>query len=133
MEFRLPSLNKVMIVGNLLNDPETSIVTAKNIPVVNFKIASNKKFKNNAGEKKDKVCFVNIVAWSGLAEICAKNLRKGDGVFVEGELQTRVISHQSSDRISTVEILAGKIQFLTKKNFAEDDLHEEEPIDDDKP
>jgi single-strand DNA-binding protein len=105
-----------MIIGNLLNDPETSIVTEKQIPVINFKIASNKKFKNQQGIKKDKVCFVNIVAWSKLADICQKNLKKGDGVFVEGELQTRVfIPPQTEIRITTVEILASRIQFLTKK------------------
>jgi len=125
MDFRLPSLNKIMIIGNLLNDPETNLVTEKQIPVINFKIASNKKFKNQQGEKKDKVCFVNIVAWSKLAEICQKNLKKGDGVFVEGELQTRILTPQSGTRITTVEILANRIQFLTKKQLSHDETDEE--------
>jgi len=125
MDFRLPSINKIFIVGNLLADPELTVVTEKKISVVNFKIASNKKFKNNEGQKKDKVCFVNIVAWSKLAVICADNLRRGDGVYIEGELQTRSVVN-SGERITITEVLANRIQFLTKHFQNEDTFSSEE-------
>jgi single-strand DNA-binding protein len=133
MEFRLPSINKVTIVGNLLTNAELLFVTEKKIPVVNFRIASNKKFRNQSGERIDKVCYTNIVAWSKLAEACSRNLRIGDGVYVEGELQTRLVAH-SGQQITVTEVLANKIQFLTKHfeqhdhdeaNFEVEDQREE--------
>lgn len=123
MEFRLPAINRVMLVGNLLTNADLLFVTEKKVPVVNFRIASNKKFRNQNGEKIDKVCYTNIVAWSKLAEVCSRSLKIGDGVYVEGELQTRVVTH-SGQQITVTEVLASKIQFLTK-HYDHQEQHDE--------
>ena len=113
MNFKLPSINKLFFAGNLLDDPDSRIVS-NNAQVTNFKIAGNKRFRDSQG-MKDKVCYVNIVAWSKLAEICAKVLRKGDGVFVEGELQNR-----QTQNGMILEVLANRVEFLTKRNYHEE-------------
>jgi single-strand DNA-binding protein len=66
---KLPNLNKVLIVGNLVKDPELRYTTT-GAPVVNFKIASNKKFRDGLGMQKEEVCYIGVVAWQKLAESC---------------------------------------------------------------
>lgn len=116
MEFKLPSLNKVLVIGNLLINPETKVTSTAHT-VTNFRIACNKKFRDSQGELKDKVCYINVVCWSKLAEICAKNLKKSDGVFIEGELQNRQLPTGM-----ILELLANRVEFLTKRNYSESEL-----------
>jgi len=110
---RLPNLNRVMIVGNLTKDPELRSTTT-GVPVVNFRIASNRRFKDNSGEWKEDVCYVGVVAWQKLAESCASKLKKGSAVYVEGELRSRTLDHEDGSRHSLVEVRAHHIQFLDK-------------------
>ena len=70
---RPPNLNRVMIVGNLTKDPELRS-TSTGIPVSNFRIASNRKFRDNSGELKEDVCYIGVVAWQKLAELCGQLL-----------------------------------------------------------
>ena len=102
----------MFVVGNLTDNPDFK-TTSTNAQVTNFSIALNKKFRDSQG-MKDKVCYVNIVAWSKLAEVCGKTLKKGDGVFVEGELQNRQTG-------SILEVLANRVEFLTKRNYREEE------------
>lgn len=110
---RLPNLNRVMIVGNLTKDPELRATTT-GVPVVNFRIASNRRFKDNAGDWKEDVCYVGVVAWQKLAESCASKLKKGSAVYVEGELRSRTLDNDDGSRRNLVEIRAHHIQFLDK-------------------
>jgi single-strand DNA-binding protein len=111
-EIRMPDLNMVMIVGNLTNNPIYN-ETRSGTPVVNFYIASNKRFKDRNGIIKEDVCFVGVVAWDNLAVSCRDNLKKGSAVFVTGELQSRKFETENGYR-NVVEIKARKIQFLDK-------------------
>jgi len=120
---RLPNLNRVMIVGNLTKDPELRSTTT-GVPVVNFRIASNRRFKDNSGEWKEDVCYVGIVAWQKLAESCASKLKKGSAVYIEGELRSRTLDHEDGSRHSLVEIRAHHIQFLDKIERLEEERSE---------
>lgn len=82
------SLNKVMLIGNLTRDPEIK-VTPSGAAVCTFGLATNSRYKRPDGNYEELTNFHSIVAWSKLAEICAKKLRKGMKVYVEGELRTR--------------------------------------------
>ncbi len=113
-ELRVPDLNHVIIVGNLTNDPLYS-ETQSGIPVVNFYIASNKRFKDRNGQVKEDVCFVGVVAWDNLAVSCRDNLSKGSTILVTGELQSRKL-HTDNGYRNIVEIKARKIQFLDYLN-----------------
>ncbi len=112
---RLPHLNRVLIVGNLTRDPELRY-TSTGVPVANFKIASNKKYKDEAGCSKEDVCFIGIVAWQKLAESCNKYLKKGSAVMVEGELRSRFKENDDGTKRNLIEIRAFQIQFLDKKS-----------------
>ena len=81
------SLNKVFLIGNLTRDPEIRY-TASGTPVATFGVATNRKYKDSANNLVETAEFTNVVAWSKLAEICAKILKKGSKVWIEGRLST---------------------------------------------
>ena len=81
------SLNKVFLIGNLTRDPELRY-TSSGTPVVTFGVATNRKYKDSSQNVVETAEFTNVVAWSKLAEICAKILKKGSKVWIEGRLST---------------------------------------------
>lgn len=111
MDLRMPDLNLILMAGNLTNDPKYS-ETKTGTPVVNFYMASNKRFKDRNGTIKEDVCFVGVVAWDNLAVSCRDNLSRGSSVLVTGELQSRKIYPDEGVPRNMVEIKAKKIQFL---------------------
>ncbi|MBK8982804.1 MAG: single-stranded DNA-binding protein [Ignavibacteria bacterium] len=118
-DYKMPELNAVVIAGNLTKDPifrQTNTGT----PVVNFSIASNRRFKDKNDEWKEDVCYVGIVAWNRLAESCKDRLRKGNAVLVDGELQSRTFKTEDGANRTIVEIKARRIQFLNKKGTSSD-------------
>ncbi|HAY35098.1 MAG TPA: single-stranded DNA-binding protein [Ignavibacteria bacterium] len=118
-DYKMPELNAVVIAGNLTKDPifrQTNTGT----PVVNFSIASNRRFKDKNDEWKEDVCYVGIVAWNRLAESCKDRLKKGNAVLVDGELQSRTFKTEDGANRTIVEIKARRIQFLNKKGSGPD-------------
>jgi single-strand DNA-binding protein len=112
---RLPELNNVIIVGNLTRDPVFR-KTNNETPVVNFSIASNRRYRDSNNLWQEEVCYVGIVAWTRLAESCLNRLKKGSAVLIEGELQSRTVKSDDCSVRTTVEIKARRIQFLNKKD-----------------
>lgn len=105
------TLNKVLLIGNLTRDPEMRFV-AGGQPVATFSIGVNRSFVNQAGEKKEEVSFIRIVAWRRLAELCNEYLKKGSPILVDGRLQSRSWEAQDGTKRNTIEVLANNIQFL---------------------
>ena len=112
-DLKMPELNYVLIVGNLTKDPVFR-TTSNNTPVVNFSIASNRRYKDRNNSWQEDVCYIGIVAWNKLAESCHHRLRKGSAVLVEGELQTRNWRSDDGSHRSILEVKARRIQFLNK-------------------
>ncbi len=113
-DFKMPELNSVVIAGNLTKDPIFRQTTS-GTPVVNFSIASNRRFKDKNEEWKEDVCYVGIVAWNRLADSCKDRLKKGNAVLVDGELQSRTFKTEDGMNRTIVEIKARRIQFLNKR------------------
>jgi single-strand DNA-binding protein len=113
-ELKMPEINFVNIAGNLTKDPIFR-TTTNGTPVVNFTIASNRKFKDSGNSWQEDVCFVGVVAWNKLAESCRDRLIKGSAVLVDGELQSRLWKSEEGANRSIVEIKARRIQFLNKR------------------
>ncbi len=112
-EFRLPDLNRVFMAGNLTRDPELRY-TASGTPVANFRIASNRWYRSQDGERREDVCYINVVAWQRLAELVGERLHRGSAVLIEGELQSRSWDTDDGTRRTIVEIRAYRIQFLNR-------------------
>ena len=104
------SLNRVLLIGNLTKDPELRY-TPSGTPVANLRLAVNSVYKDQAGQKKEEVCFVTIVVWSKQAELCNQYLKKGRSVFIEGRLLYRSWEAEGKTR-STMEVRADRVQFL---------------------
>ena len=105
------SLNKTFLIGNLTRDPELRYIPS-GTAVASFGLAVNRTYTNSDGEKVDDVCYIDIVAWNRLAEICGQYLTKGKPVFVEGRLQMNSWEQEDGKKRSKLELVAQNIQFL---------------------
>lgn len=114
-DLKMPEINYVIVAGNLTKDPVCR-QTTNNTPVVNFSIASNRKYKDSSNQWQEDVCYIGVVAWNKLAESCRDKLKKGFAVLVDGELQSRNWKSEDGHNRSIVEIKARRIQFLNRKN-----------------
>lgn len=105
-------VNKVILVGNLGQDPDVKY-TPGGQAVCNISVATTASWNDkNSGEKVEKTEWHRVVFFSRLAEIAGEYLRKGSQVYIEGRLQTRKWQDQSgNDRYST-EIVANDMQML---------------------
>jgi len=113
-DLKMPEINYVIVAGNLTKDPVFR-QTTNSTPVVNFSIASNRKYKDSSNQWQEDVCYVGIVAWNKLAESCRARLKKGSAVLIDGELQSRSWKSDDGHNRSIVEIKARRIQFLNKR------------------
>ncbi|MDO8571257.1 MAG: single-stranded DNA-binding protein [bacterium] len=104
-------LNKVMLIGRLTKNPEMRSIPSGQ-QVTSFSLATNRYFKDSAGQKQEKSEFHTIVAWGKLAEICAQYLAKGRRAYVEGRLQTRDWVGQDGVRRYSTEVLAENMIIL---------------------
>ena len=109
------SVNKVILVGNLGNEPEV-----RNLPsggkVVNLSVATSESWRDrNSGERKERTEWHRVVIFSeGLAKVAEQYLHKGSKVYIEGQLQTRKWQDQSgADKYSTEVVLQGFNSNLT--------------------
>jgi single-strand DNA-binding protein len=112
------SLNKVMLIGNLTRDPEIK-VTPSGASVCTFGLATNSRYKKPDGNYEELTNFHNIVAWSKLAEICAKKLRKGMKVYVEGELRTRRWEDDTNQKKQRTEVRITEMIVIKDKGYGE--------------
>ena len=112
-------LNKVLIIGNLGNDPEIKY-TQSGSPVANLSIATSERWKDkNSGEQKEQVEWHRVVLFSRLAEIAEQYLKKGSKVFIEGKLQTRDWEDSEGKKRYTTEIIAREMSMLDSRQSAD--------------
>ena len=106
-------VNSVILVGRLVADPELKY-TPNGIAVCSFRIAVNRRFKNESGERE--ADFFTIVAWRQTAEFVANYMSKGRLIAVEGRLQSRSWTDQNGQRRSVVEVSADNVTPLESRN-----------------
>lgn len=107
-------MNKVFLIGNLTKDPEMRS-TQSGVPVCNFTIAVNRRFRNQQTGQRE-TDFLNVIAWRQLAELCAKYLAKGRKVAVTGSIQTRTYEAKDGSKRTAWDIVAGEVEFLSPQN-----------------
>lgn len=105
-------VNKVIIVGNLGNDPETKQFSNGG-SVTNISVATSEQWTDKqSGEKREATEWHRIVLFNRLGEIAAQYLRKGSQVYIEGSLRTRKWQDQNGQDRYTTEIRADQMQML---------------------
>ena len=82
----MANYNKVILVGNLTRDPQMRYLPSQ-MPVVDFGLAVNHRFKTKSGEDREEVCFIDCSAFGRQAEVINQYCRKGRPLLVEGRLK----------------------------------------------
>ena len=105
-------INKVILVGNLGQDPETRAMPSGK-SVTNVRIATSDSWRDKqTGEQKEQTEWHTVVFFDRLAEVAAEYLKKGSQVYVEGRLRTRKWQDKSGNDRYTTEIVANEMQML---------------------
>lgn len=104
-------VNKVILVGNLGQDPELRY-TGNGTAVCNLRLATNESYKDASGEWVERTEWHSIVAWERLGEICNEYLKKGSQVYFEGSLQTRAYDDKDGNTKYSTEIKAREMMIL---------------------
>ena len=99
----MSSLNKVMLIGRLGQDPEVRY-TQSNTAVATLNLATNERYRDSNGEYQDKTEWHRVVAWGRTAEVCQQYLKKGSMIYVEGPLQTREWEDKQGQKRYTTEV-----------------------------
>jgi single-strand DNA-binding protein len=102
-------INKVFIYGNLTRDPEVKALPSGS-QVASFSVATNRTYKDQAGQQQEQVEFHNISMFGKTAEVAGQYLKKGRPVYIEGRLQTRNWEKDGVKHYRT-EIIADRFQF----------------------
>tara|TARA_Y100001949_G_scaffold176118_1_gene187987 strand:- start:1190 stop:1630 length:441 start_codon:yes stop_codon:yes gene_type:complete len=117
-------INKVILVGNLGQDPEIKY-TAGGAAVTTLSIATSDSWKDkDSGMDQERTEWHRVVLWRRLAEIAGEYLKKGSKVYIEGQLQTRKWEQEGQTRYTT-EIIARDMQFLDSRGSAKPSNQEE--------
>ena len=135
-------INKVIIVGNCGQDPETRYLPSGGA-VTNISIATSEAWKDKtSGEQQERTEWHRVVFFNRLGEIAGEYLKKGSKVYVEGSLRTRKWQGQDGSDRYTTEIIADNFQFLDNKGSSDvftqasttistENPKEQDPFDDD--
>lgn len=108
-------INKVILVGNLGQDPETRFMPSGGA-VTNVTLATSETWKDkNSGQMQERTEWHRVVFFNRLAEIAGEYLKKGSKVYVEGSLRTRKWQDNSGQDRYTTEIVAAEMQMLDSR------------------
>ena len=115
------SLNKVMLIGNVGNDPEIRYLDSNpqgpqgNAKVASFRLATTERYRDRNGELRENTEWHNIVAWRNNADVAEKFVRRGTQLFIEGRIRTRQWTDQTGNKRLTTEIQVDNMQLLGKR------------------
>ena len=108
------SVNKVILVGHLGKDPEVKYMVNETA-VCNFSIATNRSYKDKAGERVEQTEWHNITFFGKQAEVIKEYLKKGNQIYIEGRIQTTQSEKDGQTRYFT-NIIGEKFSFIGGKN-----------------
>lgn len=109
----MASLNKVILIGNLVADPELK-QTQNGIMVTTFRIAVSRRF-TRAGEQPQ-ADFIDIVCWRQQAEFVTRYFTKGKPILICGSIQTRTWTDKDNNKRYSTEVVADEVSFVERKS-----------------
>ncbi len=107
----MASFNKVLLMGNLTRDPQLSY-TPSQTAVVDFGVATNRRWTAQDGNQRDETCFVDCRAFGRMAENINKFFTKGKPIFLEGRLTYDTWTAQDGSKRSRHRVTVENFQFL---------------------
>ena len=111
----MPTLNRVMLMGNLTRDIEVRYLPNSNTAVAAIGLAVNRKYKTADGEAREEVTFIDCEAFGRTAETMAQYLRKGRPVFIDGRLKLDQWEDKEGQKRSKMKVIVENFQFLDSK------------------
>ena len=127
----MAGINKVILVGNLGNDPDVR-TTASGSVVASLSVATSESWTDkNTGQRQTKTEWHRVVMFGKTAEIAQQYLRKGSKVYIEGKLQTRKWTNQQGQEQHSTEIVVdgfgGQLQMLDSRNDQQQPQNQAQP------
>lgn len=107
------AFNKVILVGNLVADPELKTTTS-GVSVTSFRIAVNRRYTKQG--EQPQTDFIDIVAWRQTAEFITRFFTKGRAILVCGSLQTRSWTDNNGVKRYATEVVADEVSFVDRKS-----------------
>jgi single-strand DNA-binding protein len=107
----MASVNKVILIGNLGNDPDMRYLPSGDA-VANLSVATTDKYKDKNGEMQEATEWHRVSFFGKTAEICGQYLKKGSSVYVEGSIRTRKWQDKEGNDRYTTEIRGDRMQML---------------------
>lgn len=105
-------MNKVMLIGRLVRDPELKFTTGSGIAVTTFTLAVDRNYTDQNGQRE--ADFINIVCWRKLAEVVANNVSKGRLIAVAGSIRVSKYTAQDGSNRYKTEVYADEVKFLDR-------------------
>lgn len=105
-------MNKTILLGRLVNDPEVRYTQTTNKMVVTFRLAVNRRMQEGTD-------FFNIVAWNKTGEFISKYFKKGQQILLNGRLQNRDYEGKDNKKVYVTEIIAEEVYFADSKKNGE--------------
>ena len=118
----MPSLNKVLLIGNVGRDPEVryldqgSAQNGQSTKVATFTLATTDRYRDRSGELRENTEWHNLVLWRQLADLAEKYIRKGSQIYVEGHIRTRSYNDQQGLKKYITEVVADNVQLLGRRD-----------------
>lgn len=106
-------LNKVMVIGWLDEEPEVR-QTPSGRTVASFSVATPRTWTTSDGDRRDETEWFSVIAWGGLADLCAERLHMGQQLYIEGRLHTRSWDDDQGRKNFRTEIVAQEILVLSE-------------------
>ncbi|WP_107812783.1 single-stranded DNA-binding protein [Neisseria sicca] len=104
-------LNKVILIGRLGKDPETRFMPNSEA-VCNFSVATSESWKDQSGQRQERIEWHNITMYRRLAEIAGQYLKKGSQVYLEGKIQSRKYQGKDGIERTAYDIIANEMKML---------------------
>ena len=112
----LPRINRVILTGFLQQDPELRS-TPSGVAVSSFRVRSSTLVRDRRGAPRETISYVTVVVWAELAQRICREVKNGQGIYVEGSLHSRSFQTSGGERKTVVEVYADSIEtvpiFLT--------------------
>lgn len=113
----MPTLNKVLLMGNLTRDPQLTYLPSQT-PVAEFGMAMGHKYKKQDGSMAEDTCFVDCQLFGKRAEVVNKYFKKGEPIFIEGRLKLDQWQAQDGTKKSKLRVFVENFEFVGGKQDA---------------
>lgn len=108
-------LNKVMLIGNVGQDPNVRYLDGNNTKVASLRLATTERYRDRNGEIRENTEWHNVTAWRATADYVERMVKKGAQIFVEGKLVNREWNDRDGNKRISVEVQADTIQLLGRR------------------